>query len=81
MTDEEDLSIKEVIASFTELNTLNILEKHQLEKVITDFANIVESIWTKNSKIVNIMKHSKSWWNNDCKKDLARYRSLKNIED
>jgi len=81
MTDEEDLSIKEVIASFTELNTLNILEKHQLEKVITDFANIVESMWTKNSKIVNIMKHSKSWWNNDCKKDLARYRSLKNIED
>jgi len=81
MTDEEDLSIKEVIASFTELDTLNILEKHQLEKVITDFANIVESIWTKNSKIVNIMKHSKSWWNNDCKRDLARYRSLKNIED
>jgi len=60
---------------------LNILENHQLEKVITDFPDIMESAWTKNSKIVNITKHSKSWWNDDCNKDLAKYRSLKNIED
>ena len=80
-SDKEDLFIKEVIASFAKLDTLNILEKHQLEKVVTDFANIIESVWTKNSKIVNITKHSKSWWNNDCNQDLASYRSLKNIED
>jgi len=57
------------------------LEIHQLEKVVTDFANIVESAWMKNSKIVNITKYSKSWWNDNCNKDLAKYRSLKNIED
>jgi len=43
-SDKEDLFIKEVIASFAKLDTLNILEKHQLEKVVTDFANIIESV-------------------------------------
>jgi len=42
--DEEDLFIKEVIAFFAKLDTSNILEKHQLEKVVTNFANIVESV-------------------------------------
>ena len=60
-SNEEDSFIKEVIASFSKLDTSNILEISQLEKIVTDFANIVESAWTKNSKITNIMKHSKSW--------------------
>jgi len=58
-SDEEDLFIKEVITTFAKLDTSNILENHQLEKVVTDFADIMESAWTKNSKIINIMKHSK----------------------
>jgi len=80
-SNEEDLFIKDVIASFAKLDTSNILEIHQLEKVVTDFANIVESVWMKNLKIVNITKYSKSWWNDNCNKDLEKYRSLKNIED
>jgi len=55
------LFIKKVIASFAKLDILKILEKHQLEKVVTDFADIMEAVWTKNSKIVEITKHSKSW--------------------
>ena len=60
-SNEEDLFIKEVITSFSKLDTSNILDISQLEKIITDFANIVESAWIKNSKIVNITKYSKSW--------------------
>ena len=41
-SNEEDLFIKEVIASFAKLDMSNILEKHQLEKVITDFANCMD---------------------------------------
>jgi len=43
-SDEEDLFIKKVIASFAKLDTSNILGKYQLEKVITDFANITEFV-------------------------------------
>ena len=80
-SDEENLFIKEVIISFLKLDTSNILDISQLEKIVTDFANIVESAWTKKSKIINIMKHSKSWWNNDCNSDLDKYRYLKSAED
>jgi len=43
-SDKKDLFIKKVIASFVKLDMLNILENYQLEKVVTDFADIVESV-------------------------------------
>ena len=60
-SEEEDAFINEVIASFSKLNMLNISNIPKLEKVISDFANIIDHAWTKNSKLVNIIKHSKSW--------------------
>ena len=42
-SDEEDSFIKKVITSFSKLDTSNILEIFQLEKIITNFANIIES--------------------------------------
>jgi len=80
-SDEEELFIREVIASFTKLNISNISDIPKLERVVNDFANIVDNAWTKNSKIVNITRHVKSWWNDNYNKDLAKYRSSKNIED
>jgi len=80
-SDEEELFIKEVIVSFTKLDTSNISDISKLERVVNDFANIIDNAWTKNSKIINITKHVKSWWNDNCNKDLAKYRSSKNIED
>jgi len=32
-------------------------------------------------KIVNITKHSKSWWNNNCSRNLERYKSTRSLED
>jgi len=80
-SDEEELFIKEVIASFTKLDTSNISDISKFERVVNDFANIIDNAWTKNSKIINITKHVKSWWNDNCNKDLAKYRSSKNIKD
>ena len=43
-SEKEDSFIKEVITSFSMLDTSNISEISQLERVITDFTNIVESV-------------------------------------
>ena len=80
-SEEKDKFIKEVIISFSKLDTLNISDIPKLEKVILDFANIVDHTWMKYSKLVNITKCSKSWWNEECNKDLVIYRSSKSIED
>ena len=48
---------------------------------MNDFANIVDKAWVKNSKIINITKHLKSWWDEKCSKDLEKYRRLKSLED
>ena len=79
-SEEEDELIKEVIAAFSKLDISNISDIPKLEKVVLDFANIVDHTWMKYSKLANIMKHSKSWWNGECNKDLAIYRSSKSIE-
>ena len=80
-SNEKESFIKEVITSVTKLDTSNISDIPELERVVNNFANIVDSAWMKNSKIINITKHVKSWWNDNCNKDLAKYRSSKNIED
>ena len=73
--------IKEVIASLKNLGMSNVLDIPNLERVVNDFANIINNAWTKNSKIINITKHTKSWWDNKYNKDLAKYRASKNIKD
>jgi len=57
---EEELFIKKFIASFAKLDMSNILEILQLENVINDFTNIINSAWMKHSKVINVIKHSKS---------------------
>ena len=80
-SEKEESFIKEVIASFKNLDISNILDIPKLEQIVNDFANIIDNIWMKNSRIVNITRHSKSWQNKNCNKYLARYRSSKSIED
>ena len=80
-SNEKESFIKEVITSVTKLDTSNISDIPELERVVNNFANIVDSAWMKNSKIINITKHVKSWWNDNYNKDLTKYRFSKNIED
>ena len=80
-SEEEELFIEEIITSFKNLDMSNILDIPNLEQIINNFANIVDNVWMKNSKFVNITRHSKSWWDKNCNKDLERYRSSKSIKD
>ena len=39
----------------------NLSDIPHLENTIEDFANSIDKTWAKNSKMINIMKHLKSW--------------------
>ena len=78
---EKESFIKEVIVSFKNIDTSNLLDISHLEKIVNDFANIIDNAWIKNSRIVNITRHSNSWWDKNCNRDLEKYNSLKRIED
>ena len=67
--------------SIRNLKTDSILDSTTLEEVVNSFTIDVDSIWCKHSKKVNIMKHSKAWWDNNCQKDLDMYRQSKQLED
>ena len=73
--------IKNIIISIRNLNTFNLSNISSLDNIINEFANKIKSAWKKNSKIINIMRHFKSWWNEDYSRNLVNYRSLKNLED
>ena len=55
----------------------NISSKETLDHVVQGFTDKTNNIWFKNLKIVNIMKHSKLWWNKECQRELEKYRLLK----
>ena len=46
---------------FRNLNTSNISDPTSLDKIINNLAQEVEYAWEKQSKIIKITKHSKSW--------------------
>ena len=54
---------------------------NHFEKVVLDLTNSLERIWVKNLKIVNITRHSKSWWDMNCSRDLEKYRLTKSLEN
>ena len=80
-SDKEHTFIKEIIKSIKNINTADIGNIACLDNIVNKFTNLLESIWTKNSKVVNIMVHSKNWWDANCSRDLNIYRSSKRLED
>ena len=78
---EEVAFIKDATISIRNLNTSNLSDINSLENIVNTLANNVEHAWEKNSKTINIMRYSKSWWNKDCSRDLRNYRLSRNLED
>lgn len=78
---EEVSFVKEVTTSVRNLNMSNLLDITSLERVINKFASTINNTWEMNSKIINVSKHFKSWWNEDCRRDLEKYRLSKSLED
>ena len=80
-SEEEATFIKGLTSSFRNINTSFILDITSLEWTVNAFTKAVEITWEKNAKTINITKHSKSWWDDSCSRDLEKYRSLKSLEN
>ena len=80
-SEEEVFFIKDVSWIFRNLNTSNILDSTSLDKLINDLAQENEHTWGKHLKIVKIIKHSKSLWNNKCSCNLEIYRMTRSLDD
>jgi len=78
---EEKEFIKDMIKNITIINTSYLTDIKSLKRAIDLFAKAIESTWEKNSKIVNIFRCSKSWWNINCSRDLEKYRSTRSLVD
>ena len=56
------------------------MDIHMLENVINKLTIKVKEIWNQNAKLTNITRHSKSWWDDNCSRELEKYRTLKSLE-
>ena len=80
-SEEEEMLVKEVIAIFKSLDTLTLLNQESLEQVVNSLALKINEAWNANTRKVNITKHSKKVWNEDCNCSLNKYRELRNFEN
>ena len=59
----------------------NISSIESLKNTVQEYLRIMNSIWYKFSKNVNITKCSNTWWNNKCYVKLNTYYSSKSLQD
>ena len=78
-SEEKILFIKDLIKNISSINISNLSNIKSLENVVDLLTCIVERAWNKNSKIINILKYSKSWWDMSCSRDLEKYRSSRSL--
>jgi len=80
-SEEEEVFIKNVFWIIKNLNMSNILDSSSLDNLVNSLTQEVKNAWDKHSKMVRIMKYSKSWWNDKCNHDLETYRSTRSLDD
>ena len=73
--------IKDVSSIIKNLDASDMSDIDKLENIVNIFASNTEHAWRKNSKLVNVTRYSKSWWNKDCNWSLRNYRTSKTFED
>ena len=80
-SDKEHIFIKKLTESLRSINMSDIGDITYLNSIINEFTSSLESIWAKNSKVINITVHSRSWWDANYSRDLNIYRTSKRLKD
>jgi len=77
---EEVNFISDFIKGFNNIDISNISDKDTLKQIVQEYAKLSDSTWFKYSHLVNIIRWSKDWWNEDCQMKLTAYRPSKRVE-
>ena len=78
---KEYIFVKELIKAIRNIDTDNISNVDHLNSIVCEFASLMENVWVKNSKVVNIIRHSKSQQDANYSRDLDKYKASKYIKD
>ena len=79
--EEKENFIKEVSYIIKNINVSNLSDSNKLEDTTNSLTSSLENAWRMNSKWINIMRHSKSWWNKECSLALSNYRSIRSLDN
>ena len=60
-SEQENEFINDVISNFKKLETSNIEDINNLERLVNQLGSIIDQAWSKNTKISKISKYSKQW--------------------
>ena len=77
---QETTFIREVISVFKNLNSLNISNKECFKNMVNNLNLLINQAWNKNVKLTRITRHSKQWWNDECKQAINEYRASRSLE-
>ena len=78
---EKENFIKDVSYIIKNINISDLSDSNKLEDATNSLTSSLENLWRMNSKQVNIMRHSKSWWNEECSLVLSNYRSTRSLDN
>ena len=80
-SEEEENFIKDVSYAIKSINIADLSDTNKLVEVTNTLASKINYTWRTNSKQVNIMRHSKSWWNKEYSLALNNYRITRSLEN
>jgi len=60
-SEKEEKFLAALISSFSNINSLTITTKEELEGVVQQMANTFERSWNNHTKLKHITKYSKEW--------------------
>ena len=78
---EKESFINDVLYAIKNINVDDLSDSNKLKFVTNTLASKIKNTWRANSKWVNIMRQSKSWWNEECGLVLNNYRTTQSLEN
>jgi len=72
---EEESFIKDISYAIKNINVDDLSNINKLKFVTNMLASKIKNVWRANSKQVNIIRWSKSWWDEECSIVLSKYRT------